>query len=154
MSGWRARRAVCSQHCRSAIWRRSFVSSRRWARCGPAGRSLESAEGGLAMIDGERAEADPGRRAFLAASGALIVTLSAPAAWPAFADETPPPLAPDQLDSWIAIDLNGNVSAFVGKVDGGQGLDVAIAQIVAEELDVLDDAVTVVMGETARTINQ
>jgi nicotinate dehydrogenase subunit B len=102
-----------------------------------------------------------GRRAFLAASGAMVVTLSAPPGWSAaaFAQGVPgggtrPSLAPDQLDSWIAINLDGTVSAFFGKVDGGQGVDVAIAQIVAEELDVAYDAVTVVMGDTTTTINQ
>ena len=105
--------------------------------------------------------ADPCRRAFLAASGAMIVTLAAPSGWAegAFAqgvspDATRPPWTPDQLDSWIAINPDGAVSAFFGKVDGGQGVDVAIAQIVAEELDVSYERVTVVMGETARTVNQ
>jgi nicotinate dehydrogenase subunit B len=98
--------------------------------------------------------ADPGRRAFLAASGALIIALRAPPAFAQAPGTTRPPFTPDQLDSWIAIDRNGAVSAFLGKVDGGQGLDVAVAQIVAEELDVPYDSVTVVMGETAATINQ
>jgi len=111
------------------------------------------------MIDSQQDDADPGRRAFLAASGALIVTLAAPAGWsPAAFAQTAgaarPPFAPDQLDSWIAIGRDGAVSAFLGKVDGGQGLDVAIAQIVAEELDVPYERVTVVMGQTASTINQ
>jgi CO/xanthine dehydrogenase Mo-binding subunit len=107
------------------------------------------------MIDDQRASIDPGRRAFLKASGALIVTLAAPRAGLAQASGAAPVrLRPDQLDSWIAIDRNGAVMAFLGKVDGGQGLDVAIAQIVAEELDVPYASVSVVMGETATTINQ
>jgi nicotinate dehydrogenase subunit B len=113
------------------------------------------------MICDPRNSTDPGRRAFLAASGAMVVTLAAPPGWSAsaFAQGAPggttrPPLAPDQLDSWIAINPDGTVSAFLGKVDGGQGVDVAIAQIVAEELDVPYEAVTVVMGDTATTINQ
>ena len=36
----------------------------------------------------------------------------------------------------------------------GQGVDVAIAQIVAEELDVPFNAVTVYMGDTATSVNQ
>ena len=39
-------------------------------------------------------------------------------------------------------------------MDMGQGLDVAIGQIVAEELDVPFDRVTVVMGDTALTVDQ
>jgi len=102
-----------------------------------------------------------GRRAFLTASGAMIVTVAAPRGWSAtaFGQQPPagaarPPFAPDQLDSWIAIGPDGTVNAFLGKVDGGQGIDVAMAQIVAEDLDVPYESVTVVMGDKATTINQ
>src|SRR5207247_1139631 len=60
----------------------------------------------------------------------------------------------DELDSWIAILPDGNVTAFFGKMDMGQGVDVAIGQIVAEELDVRFERVNVVMGDTAFTCNQ
>src|SRR5262249_36525995 len=65
-----------------------------------------------------------------------------------------PALHPAQLDSWIAIAKDGHVTAFFGKTDAGQGTDVAVAQIVAEELDVPFARVAVVMGDTARSINQ
>src|SRR5260370_31656206 len=39
-------------------------------------------------------------------------------------------------------------------MDMGQGLFVAIGQIVAEELDVPFKAVTVIMGDTATSVNQ
>src|SRR3989441_10558524 len=65
-----------------------------------------------------------------------------------------PPLTPDELDSWIAVLADGTVTAFFGKMDMGQGVDVAIAQIVADELDVACERVTVVMGDTAFTCNQ
>src|SRR5712692_3618474 len=44
--------------------------------------------------------------------------------------------------------------AFIGKMDMGQSLDIAIAQIVADELDVAIEKVDVVMGDTALTCNQ
>src|SRR5437660_5700311 len=83
------------------------------------------------------------RREFLKASGALVVS----AGGPAFIGETlaqtaavstgsKPPLLPTELDSWVAIAPNGRVTAFFGKMDMGQSLDIAIAQIVADELDV------------------
>src|SRR6266545_4049005 len=82
------------------------------------------------------------RREFLKASGALIVS----AAGPAFIGEAlaqgagvKPPLVPTELDSWVAILPDGRVTAFFGKMDMGQSLDIAIAQIVADELD--DDGV-------------
>src|SRR3989442_14122371 len=65
-----------------------------------------------------------------------------------------PPLMPDQLSSYIAVNADGTVSAFFGKMDMGQGLFVAIGQMVAEELDVPFKAVTVIMGDTATSANQ
>src|SRR6267378_3056824 len=97
------------------------------------------------------------RREFLKASGAIIVS----AAGPAFVGETlaqtaggKPPLVPTELDSWVAILPDGRVTAFFGKMDMGQSLDIAIAQIVADELDVDVAKVDVVMGDTALTCNQ
>ena len=101
------------------------------------------------------------RREFLKASGAIIVS----AAGPAFVGEAlaqttaapagaKPPLVPTELDSWVAILPDGRVTAFFGKMDMGQSLDIAIAQIVADELDVNVDKVDVVMGDTALTCNQ
>src|SRR5690349_418884 len=99
------------------------------------------------------------RREFLKASGALIVTAAGPvfpgealAQGPSAAGK--PPLVPTELDSWVAIGPDGRAMAFFGKMDMGQSLDVAIAQIVAEELDVAVDKVDVVMGDTALTCNQ
>lgn len=40
------------------------------------------------------------------------------------------------LDSWIQINSDGTVTVFTGKVEFGQGIQTALAQIVAEELDV------------------
>src|SRR5712671_7988981 len=95
------------------------------------------------------------RREFLKASGALVVS----AAGPAFIGEAQtaagkPPLVPTELDSWVAILPDGRVTAFFGKMDMGQSLDIAIAQIVADELDVDVAKVDVVMGDTALTCNQ
>ncbi len=67
---------------------------------------------------------------------------------------TKPPLTPDQLSSFIAVNADGTVSAFFGKMDMGQGLFVAIGQMVAEELDVPFKAVKVYMGDTATSVNQ
>jgi len=43
------------------------------------------------------------------------------------------------------------VTAFSGKVELGTGVRTALAQIVAEELDVPFERVRMVMGDTART---
>ena len=96
------------------------------------------------------------RREFLQASGALIVSASSPFFLnESFAQSSSkPPLIPTELDSWIAVLPDGRVHAFFGKMDMGQGLDIAVAQIVAEELDVGFDKVEVLMGDTATSCNQ
>jgi len=63
--------------------------------------------------------------------GALVVSLGLPGSFAAaeLGAAVKPPLAPDQLDSWLAIKSDGDVVAYFGKMDMGQGVDVAIAQI-------------------------
>src|SRR5436190_9250396 len=101
------------------------------------------------------------RRSLLKAAGALVVSVGMPIGLDAvlgineaFAQGTKPPLTPDQLSSYIAVNADGTVSAFFGKMDMGQGLFVAIGQMVAEELDVPFKAVKVHMGDTATSVNQ
>src|SRR5512139_2907260 len=60
----------------------------------------------------------------------------------------------DQLDDWLAIEPDGIVTALSGKVELGTGVRTALAQIVAEELDVPFERVRMVMGDTARTPNE
>ena len=96
------------------------------------------------------------RRAFLSSTGALVVTLAAPADWAGRRRTrrcTRPPLKGDQLSSYITIDADGDVVAYYGKIDGGQGLGTAIAQMVAEEIDVPYERVRVVMGDSALTLD-
>jgi CO/xanthine dehydrogenase Mo-binding subunit len=96
------------------------------------------------------------RRSLFIGAGALVVSFGLPGgiAEAEIGKSVKPALAPDQLDSWLAIKADGNVVAYFGKMDMGQGVDVAIAQIVAEELDVPFERIAVVMGDTAWTVNQ
>jgi nicotinate dehydrogenase subunit B len=55
------------------------------------------------------------------------------------------------LDDWLKIEPDGSITAFSGKVELGTGVRTALAQIVAEELDVSFERVHMVMGDTART---
>jgi nicotinate dehydrogenase subunit B len=100
------------------------------------------------------------RRAFLASSGALVVTLAtsglASTALGQAASNgavTRPPVTGDQLSSYITIEPDGSVIAYYGKIDGGQGLGTSIAQMVAEEIDVPFEHVHVVMGDSGRTLD-
>ena len=60
----------------------------------------------------------------------------------------------DWLDDWIAVEHDGMITAFSGKVELGTGVSTALAQIVAEELDVSPERVRMVMGDTDRTPNE
>ena len=101
------------------------------------------------------------RRSVLKAGGAIVVSVGTPigldavvAVDAAHAQGGRPPLMPDQLSTYIAVNADGSVSAFFGKMDMGQGLFTSIGQIVAEELDVPFKAVKVIMGDTATSVNQ
>lgn len=54
------------------------------------------------------------------------------------------------LDDWIAIEPDGTFVAYSGKVETGTGVRTALAQIVAEELDIPLARVRLVMGDTGR----
>ncbi|HTM02644.1 MAG TPA: molybdopterin cofactor-binding domain-containing protein [Vicinamibacterales bacterium] len=66
--------------------------------------------------------------------------------------------APDRLDGWLLINPAYGpgylVQVFTGKVEIGMGVETALAQIIAEELDVPVDRVFFVMGDTAQTPDQ
>ena len=101
------------------------------------------------MLNNETTALQISRRAFLTASGALLVTVAAPLEWAegqTTSATTRPPLKGDQLDSYITIDPDGTVVAYYGRIDGGQGLETAIAQMVAEEIDVPYERVRVVIS--------
>ncbi|MCL4395230.1 MAG: molybdopterin-dependent oxidoreductase [Chloroflexi bacterium] len=60
----------------------------------------------------------------------------------------------NQIDDWLAIDPEGTVTVFSGRVELGTGVRTALAQIVAEELDVPIERIKMVMGDTTRTPNE
>ena len=45
-------------------------------------------------------------------------------------------MALDEVDSFLAIDADGRVTVYSGKVDLGTGVRTALTQMAAEELDV------------------
>jgi CO/xanthine dehydrogenase Mo-binding subunit len=108
------------------------------------------------------------RRAFLAtglaAGGALIVRLGREglgAVARAHAQSIPDAdrflgksLAPDAVDSYLAVRADGTVTIFVGRVDLGTGSRIAIRQMVGEELDLAPERIAMIEGDTALTPNQ
>jgi nicotinate dehydrogenase subunit B len=63
-------------------------------------------------------------------------------------------LDPNALDSFLAVDGDGTVTLFCGKVDLGQGLRIAMRQIAGEELGIGVDKIKYVEGDTALTPDQ
>jgi nicotinate dehydrogenase subunit B len=98
------------------------------------------------------------RRQFLKGTGALIVSFNLfPTASDLFAQATTGPGSepdPTLLDSWLAIAQDGTVTVFSGKVDLGTGVETALAQIVAEELDVPFDRIKMIGLDTTKAIDQ
>src|SRR5215469_17243051 len=108
------------------------------------------------------------RRAMLKSGGALVVSIGMPISLDTvlavseanaqgagqLAAAVKPPLTPDQLSSYVAVNADGTVAAFFGKMDMGHGITVAIAQMVAEELDVPFKAVKMYLADTATSVHQ
>jgi nicotinate dehydrogenase subunit B len=103
-------------------------------------------------------QSNPSRRSVLKGGGALVVSFSldshiseAPAQGAA-----PPakPLALTEVDSYLVVDAKGAVTLYSGKVDLGTGVETALAQMAAEELDVPFSRIKVVQGDTALTPEQ
>jgi nicotinate dehydrogenase subunit B len=103
--------------------------------------------------------ADPAiasRADFRAANGVLLV-LREPAAAAARAGGQPATVSANPAEGpeiLVAVWDDGSVTALHGHVDLGTGLRTALAQIVAEELEVDLAAVSVLMGSTAAAPNQ
>ena len=55
-----------------------------------------------------------------------------------------------RLDRWVRFNADRTVTVFSGKVELGQGIETAIAQIAAEELDVPLERLELVAGDTTR----
>ncbi len=58
------------------------------------------------------------------------------------------------LDAWLRINANGSATVFTGKVEFGQGILTALAQIAAEELDLPLARVRMISGDTSQTPNE
>ena len=87
------------------------------------------------------------RREFFAGTGALLIAVSVPSV--ATAQSLPRSLRDNRdLDTWLRIDAGGTVTVFSGKVELGQGIRTALAQVVADELDVSIDRLRMATVDT------
>jgi CO/xanthine dehydrogenase Mo-binding subunit len=102
------------------------------------------------------------RRTFLGGAGALVVAIGTPllldprAAHAAIKEFPigPANVDPKSLDAWIAVKGDGTVLLKSGKEELGQGMATAVAQMLADELDVPFDKVELVISDTWQTVNQ
>ena len=96
------------------------------------------------------------RRELLKAGGALVVSFTfgvvprpGAAQTPARAGEAGKPLDPGEVDGLLAIHPDGSVTVYTSKVDVGTGVQIALAQMAAEELGVPASSITVIEGDTS-----
>jgi CO/xanthine dehydrogenase Mo-binding subunit len=99
------------------------------------------------------------RRNFLKGSGSIVlyfnmVPMSALAQQAAAADLPSSLAANPGLDTWLRIAADGSLTLSPGKCELGQGIQTALAQIAAEELDVSFDRVRVTTVDTAMSPNE
>ncbi|RQO51168.1 aldehyde dehydrogenase [Variovorax sp. KBW07] len=103
-----------------------------------------------------RADLPQTRAEFLSADGVLLVVREAPPAPPP-AKGQPALIAGNPIEGdevLLAVWDDGSASALNGHVDLGTGIQTALAQIVAEELDLGMPCVRMMLGDTARVPNQ
>jgi CO/xanthine dehydrogenase Mo-binding subunit len=107
------------------------------------------------------------RRTFIKTTGSLTIGFclggerfsslaGAPA--PSLSGAPIPPL-PSQneyatIDAWLEVLADGRIRVFTGKIELGQGISTAVAQVAAEELNMEMSQVEVTMAETGRTPNE
>jgi len=103
-----------------------------------------------------RADQPQSRAAFQSASGVLLVTRKPPSAVMPAAGQPPlvqaNPLEGDEI--LLAVWDDASVTALHGHVDLGTGIRTALAQVVAEELNIDISQITMVLGNTASVPNQ
>jgi nicotinate dehydrogenase subunit B len=96
------------------------------------------------------------RRDFTAALGGIVLSFSlAPRLALGQQANLPGSLNNNRmLDAWLRINPDGSATVFTGKVELGQGIVTALAQIAAEELDLPLARVKMISGDTGQTPNE
>src|SRR5450432_1257123 len=91
------------------------------------------------------------RRGFVKTGGALFVSLGIPAGFSARAAENQTSLDPTLLASWLEIRNDNTILMRTGRTETGTGMSAFYAQMVAEELSVRPEAVSLILGDTDKT---
>jgi len=82
-----------------------------------------------------------------ATAGALVVSLGVRSQ----AADLPGALDPSRLEAWLEIRADNTIVARTGRGETGTGMSGFYAQVVAEELSVRPETVSLIMGDTDRT---
>jgi CO/xanthine dehydrogenase Mo-binding subunit len=99
------------------------------------------------------------RRTFVESAGSLVIGFSLAdsaiaAQVLAGSPQATIPASNARLDAWLRVEPDGMVRILTGKIDVGLGVETALAQVVAEELDVALDRIAFVMGDTSVSPDQ
>src|SRR5438093_1578073 len=134
-----------------ALWTASYAVAE--ATCGSSALS-----NGLRSRRCNMERRQVSRRGFLKSTGGLVVSFSFSAPISRLLAQSPdlPAVEPEatQLDSWLAVAQDGSVTVFTSKVELGTGIETALAQIVADELDVPVQIIQVDRRDTAKSVDQ
>jgi len=91
------------------------------------------------------------RRGFVTIGGALFVSLSLPSGASAQPAGSQTSLDPSLLASWLEIHSDNSIVMRTGRTETGTGMSAFYAQMVAEELTVRPETVTLILGDTDKT---
>src|SRR5262245_45615311 len=101
------------------------------------------------------------RRAFVKAGGSLVVTLGLPgkqllgaaggSALLEASESAPATLDATRLASWLEIQSDGTILARSGRTETGTGMSGYYTQVIAEELRVKPEPISLVLGDTDHT---
>ena len=89
------------------------------------------------------------RRGFVKMGGALFVSIALPVHLKAAQQQNS--LDPSLLASWLEIRSDNTVIVRTGRTETGTGMSGYYAQTVAEELNILPETISLIMGDTDKT---
>jgi nicotinate dehydrogenase subunit B len=91
------------------------------------------------------------RRGFVKIGGALFVSFYLPAGLSAGDSETQTSLDPTLLASWLEIRSDNTILLRTGRAETGTGMSAYYSQVLAEELRVRPESISLILGDTDKT---
>ncbi len=91
------------------------------------------------------------RRSFVKVGGTLFISIAMLPRSSASVTDPPSPVTPTPIASWIEIRSDNTILVRTGRVEIGTGMSAFYAQVVAEELSVRPETITLITGDTDQT---